>query len=220
MQTPFQMFSLCCLHNSWSLIRIQTRSRHVVCELSRFSCVPGRVECTPTVPNPVQHFCWPILKSERPSSDELQNLELYLRMWIVQAVLPRARAGMPEQMARRDLRFQSPIPNLLHGFIHWLIWGPSCSCFSFIRPINNGILQSCGSPAWAGIGLSWPSPTAASGEFNSFPSEDGALVGAAFVSFGSWFQMASSDLVLYLQEALHALRYLKMVPYTSAHKIE
>ena len=47
-------------------------------------------------------------------------LELHRHMGVglVQAVTPRARAGMPEQMARRDLKFQPPIPNLLHDFIH------------------------------------------------------------------------------------------------------
>lgn len=109
------------------------------------------------------------------SSDVLQeNLELYLRVCIVQAVLPRA--GMPEQVAWRDLRFQVPIPNLAHGFIHWFIWAASLSCFSFIRPINNRISQSSGSPVWAGRGWSWSTPTATSGEFNPFPSKDGALV--------------------------------------------
>lgn len=163
-----------------------------------------------SMPNSVQHLCWPALESERPSSDLLQeNLELYPRVWIIQAVLSRARAGMSEQSARRYLKFQSPKPNLSHVFIHWIIWDPWLSWFCFLRPLNNGISESGGSPAWAGRGFSWASPTSSTGEFNPFPSKDGALVSAAFVSFGCWLQMASCAPVLYLQEALHALRFLK-----------
>lgn len=39
--------------------------------------------------------------------------------------------------------------------------------------------------------------------------KDGALVSVALDIFGCWFQMASCVPVLYLQEGLHALRYLK-----------
>lgn len=161
-------------------------------------------------PNPVQHLSWPTLKSEKPGSDLLQeNLELYLRVWIVRAILLRARAGMPEQMARRDLRFQSPTPNLLHGFMNWLIWDPSLSCFSFNRPTNNEISQSCGSPVWAG--KDYPDPALQLPQVSStvFHLKMVLLLVQHLSAFGCRFQMASCAPVLYLQEALHALRYLK-----------
>lgn len=58
-------------------------------------------------------------------------------MWVVQAVTHRARAGNPEQTAKKDLMFPPPITNLLHDFIHGPFWSLPTSCFSFVGPINN-----------------------------------------------------------------------------------
>lgn len=138
MQTPFQMFSLCCLHNSWTLIRIQTQSSHVVCE-PRSSDFCALLEKWNT------HL--QCLNRKSCSALTLTHIkEWEAQLWSTAGefgVAPgsvnsssspsQSQAGMPERMGRRDLRFRSPTPNLLHGFIYWLIWCPFHSCFSFIR---------------------------------------------------------------------------------------
>lgn len=65
---------------------------------------------------------------------------------VVQFVTPRTRTGMPEQISRRDLRFQSPVSHLctvLHSDIYG-IYFPFVSLTLALQVIVNSL--SCSSP--------------------------------------------------------------------------
>lgn len=151
-------------------------------------------------PNPVQHLCWPTLKSERLSSDLLQeNMELHLRVWIVQAILPRARAGMPEEEES-----QVPVPSTKS--ITWFYaLTHLCPCFSFIL--------------WLKYWRTYQGLRTMQEKHNCI-SAGSALVSAAFVS--SWLLVPNGILCSCAVSArcLACPQVFKMVPDSSNQETE
>jgi len=138
------------------------------------------------------------------------DLHRHMGVWVVQAVTPGARAGMPEQMTRRDLRLKPKY------YIYYIIlfidfFGvhiPLVSLSLHLKITRSS--ESCGSPVRLGRAEDCPDPVIPLPECElcHHLAEDGARDSVVFINLGCCFQRACMACAVFAR-VLDALRYLK-----------